>query len=405
MQNVFLGRQPILDAEERTHGYELLFRSTETNAYDPSMDGDCATARVLINSVMELGLERIVGEGLAFINLTDRFIASPQLLECLPPGRVVLEVLESVIATPSVLEGIARLKDLGYTIALDDFVRHEGNEALLALADLIKYDITDHAMADLERQVAEDRRCGRATLAERVETPEQFHRLREMGFEYFQGYHFARPTILRGATLKSDKLGLVQLLSLVNDPDTESEVLIEAVSRDVSLSVRALRFVNSAAGGLKREVSSIQQALALLGRETLRNWITLLVMSQDEDKPGELITMALVRARFCQLMAVHQHESDPAEQFTIGLLSLLDVLMDTAMETVLDSISASGRCRETLLDGKGDTALMLAAARHLESGVGAEGASADVQLDQHMLQAFQDSLIWTEEIRRNLAFA
>ena len=407
MTDSYLGRQPILGADERTFAYELLFRSTETNAYDPSVDGDQATARVLVNAIVELGLERIVGDRLAFVNLTERFIGNPDLLACLPAERVVLEVLETVRPTPEVIDGVRALKAMGYTIALDDFVHAPELEPLVALADIIKYDITEHDHDALERAIARDRAEGRRTLVERVETREEFERFRAAGVDYYQGYHFARPAIVKGSTLRPDRLSLMQLLALTNDPDTSSEALVEAVSRDVSLGVKALRFVNSVGAGLRTEVTSIQHALSLLGRATLRNWIALLMMSQCDDKPAELTVVGLVRARYCQLMAQREGLADPARHFTLGLLSVLDALMDSTMDEVLDGIGASADFRAILIDGEGRAGELLRSVHALERGGelpgGDEGGRGAI--GPAMLEAFQEAMIWAEETRRDMSVA
>ncbi len=402
MQASYLGRQPILDVDEATFGYELLFRSAETNSYDPSVDGDRATAQVLIGSVVELGLERLVGDSLGFINLTDCFLENPDLVSCLPPERVVLEVLETVRPTPAVIEGIATLKKRGYTIALDDFVDAHDLQALVMLADIIKYDITHYDMATLARQVTIDRAGRRRVLAERVETPEEFQQLKAMGFDYFQGFHFARPLVVKGATIASNRISLLQLLALVNDPSASNEDLVEAVSRDVSLSVRALRFCNSPATGLRREVTSIHQAISLLGRATLRNWITLLMMSHCDGKPDELTTMALVRARYCQLLCQSESCGDPSEYFTLGLLSLLNVLMDSTMESVLESICATTEFHAVLLHGEGRAGEMLRTVRFLETGHDLQARLGKLDITPAMLEAFQSALMWAEDIRRSL---
>ena len=402
MSDSYLGRQPILGADERTFAYELLFRSTETNAYDPSVDGDQATARVLVNAIMELGLERIVGDRLAFVNLTERFIGNPDLLACLPPERVVLEVLETVRPTPEVVDGVRALKALGYTIALDDFVSSPALEPLVALADLIKYDITEHDHDELERAIARDRAAGRRTLVERVETREEFERFRDAGVDYFQGYHFARPTVVKGTTVRPDRLSLMQLLALTNDPDTSSEALVEAVSRDVSLGIRALKFVNSVGTGLRTEVTSIQHALALVGRATLRNWIVLLMMSQCDDKPAELTVVGLVRARYCQLMAEREKLEDPARHFTLGLLSVLDALMDSTMGKVLEEISASADFHRILVDGEGRAGELLRSVRRLETGAELAAGDGVEPIGPEMLAAFQEAMLWAEETRREM---
>jgi len=367
MASFYIARQPILDAANATVGYELLFRSTETNAYDASVDGDAATARVLINTVVEAGLDSIVGNAQAFVNLTQRFLESPEALDLLTPGRCVLEVLEDVVVTDAVLAGVVALHAKGHTIALDDFVDPVQFAQLMPLAHLIKYDITQHSMQELERYRYEDAAAGRRSLAERVETLEQFEQLKSYGFHYFQGYYFAKPQIVSGTKLPQNKIAMLQLLAEINDGASTIDELAEMVSRDVALSVRVLKYVNSPLSGLRSEVTSIRHATLLLGREPIRNWVTLLVMAGMEDKPVELTKMALTRARFCQLMAQAQGLGDESMYFTIGLLSLMGALMNLELEAALHEIPISSVVRDQLLNGGGDGGAMLSLLGQLES--------------------------------------
>ncbi|MFK7855674.1 MAG: EAL and HDOD domain-containing protein [Granulosicoccus sp.] len=393
MTMFYIARQPILDEEGGTYGYELLFRSSNTNAYDPSVDGDTATSRVLSDAILECGIDGLVGNGYAFINLTARFFENPELLNLLPPRRCVLEVLETVDVTDKVVEGVKILRDKGHLIALDDFVDEERFSRLLPLAHIIKYDITDHSMDELTHYREVDAAAGRLSLAERVETHEEFECLRAAGFNYFQGYYFAKPRIMSGNRLPQNRVALVQLMAELNNPNATIDDLAEIVSRDVSLGVRTLKYINSPVTGLLADVTSIRHATVLVGREIIRNWVTLLIMTEMDDKPAELIKLVLSRARFCQLCAQHAGLEDDATYFTIGLLSLLDVLMDTEMSEALELISVNPQLREVLLNRSGKGGEMLNLLESLEKH------PIDVPMPEHMLHAgpiFQQSNLWAE---------
>ena len=237
MSSYFIARQPILDAGGNTYGYELLFRSSNTNAYDASVDGDTATSDVLFNAITEVGLESLVGKGLAFINLTNRFFENTELLDLVPPGLCVLEVLETVEVTDEVVQGVKKLRAAGHMIALDDFEDDERFERLLPLADIIKYDITQHTVEELALRRETDLAAGRLSLAERVETHEEFETLSGYGFNYFQGYYFAKPKIISGSKLPANRVALIQLIAEINNPESSIDDLAEIVGRDVSLSV------------------------------------------------------------------------------------------------------------------------------------------------------------------------
>lgn len=366
MASFYIARQPILDTAGNTYGYELLFRSTDKNTYDSSVDGDIATARVLINAILETGFQSLVGNGMGFINCTNRFLENPELLELLPAGRCVLEVLESVNVTDELVAGVTALKEMGHKIALDDFVDETRFQRLLPLADIVKYDVTEHSMEELVAYRQIDAAAGRLSLVERVESHEQFSAFKDAGFNYFQGYYFAKPRIISGAELPQNRMSLMQLLTQINDPGSTIEELADTVSQDVSLGLRTLRYVNSPMAGLVAKVSSIRHATILLGRETIKNWVTLLIMSDIDDKPAALIKMALTRARFCQLIAIDRKLEDDAMYFTIGLLSLLDVLMDTDLESALAVVSVNQHMKDQLMYRSGIGGEMLNGVEYLE---------------------------------------
>lgn len=393
MNEFYIARQPILDVQGNTFGYELLFRSTKKNAYDPGVDGDTATARVLINAIIEVGLESIVGKAKAFINLTGAFLENPELLDLLPPGNCVLEVLETVEVNDQVLEGVLSLLAKGHVIALDDFVDDRRFERLLPLAHIIKYDLTQHSMTELAALAVRDRQAGRMSLVERVETHEEYETLKAAGFHYFQGYYFAKPRVISGTKIPENRVALLKVLADINDPDSTIDEVAESVSRDVSLSLRTLKFANSPLNGLATKVTSVRHATVLLGRESIRNWATLLMMSGIDDKPPELMKMALARAKFCQLKAELDRHDDKAMFFTAGLLSLLDVLMDTDLENALQQLPITLTMRSQLIERDGAVGQLLDLLEQLENP----------HLDNtpvHIVEAgpmFYEATLWAEQ--------
>ena len=392
MTAFYIARQPILDNQGSTYGYELLFRSTEKNAFDPTIDGDAATASVLVNSIVEVGLDSIVGSSKAFINLTQKFIENPEMLDLLQPGSCVLEVLENVVVTDDVVAGVKALRERGHTIALDDFVDVEQFARLLPLAHIVKYDITQHSMEDLAKHRLKDAAAGRLSLAERVETLEEFEELKLAGFHYYQGYFFAKPKVISGNKLPQNKVAVLQLIAQFNDANTTIDELAETLSRDVSLSIRTLQFVNSPLCGFVNKVTSIRHAVVMLGREPIRNWVTLLAMSGIDDKPQELVKLALTRARFCQLVAMQKCLDDDAMYFTVGLLSLLGAMMDTELSVALEQITISEHVREQVLNGAGHGGQMLRLVEELEK------PTPVLDVDNCSIgPLYQQAICWSEE--------
>lgn len=390
MPQFFIGRQPVLNSEGDTIAYELLFRSSNINAFDTGVDGDSATSQVMLNSVVEFGLGKVVGNKLAFINLTTRFLEHPELVMFLPSDRVVLEVLETIELSEAVLKGIETLKAAQYTIALDDYSACDRLAELVPAADIIKYDISEYTIDQL-RKIAESRVGSHPKLlAECVETNEQFTMLRDAGFDYFQGYFFARPEVLSGKKIPTNKGILLHLLAQINNESVTIDEIANLISREVSLGVRALRYVNSPLSGLHHKVSSIKQATVLLGRETIRHWVTLLLIADLNDKPMELVNMALIRGRFCQLIAQNEGLDDSA-YFTAGLLSLVDVMIDIDMETVLDSISATNELRDVLQNRKGRASDILNVVEFFENNCAADAVPP---VTESMNDAYMESIYW-----------
>jgi len=309
MSDYFIARQPIFDRQRKLMAYELLFRNSTTNMMPQAVDRDAATAQVLSTSA-DIGLRDLVGGHRAFINLPERFIEEPDLLP-LPPDQLVLEVLETVELTPARIDGLRTLAQRGYTLALDDVIDCASYETVLPMMNIVKLDIPELPRDRWATEITRLKKQNCCVLAEKVETEEEFNSLLDLGCDLFQGYFFARPTVISGRRIAANKVGLLQLLAAVNDPDAEIDDLAQLISSDIGLSLRAMNFVNCAALALTRRIDSVREAVVYLGRERIRNIIALLLMARVDDKPTELMTMALVRGKFCELLAEESAHDDP----------------------------------------------------------------------------------------------
>ncbi len=394
MTQIFVGRQPLLDRSLHTIGYEILFRSNEREVNASIVDGDVATAQVVSQTLTDIGLDNLVGDKLAFVNITSQYLTNPDLLECLPLDRVVLEILEDVQPTAEVIDGVKRLRDLGYTIALDDFTPNGVTAPLRDLASIVKYDrdtIDDHTLCiEIERDHAE----GRRTVVERIETPEDHAAVERAGADYFQGYFFARPTTLVGASVPPNTLVLLRLVAEINRPDATITEVVDILIHDVSMSIKILRVINSAAHGLANPISSIQHAAVFIGRDRLRSLATLVLMASIDDKPLELVNIALTRAKFCELIAERRQLAPPVTSFAVGMLSLLDAMTNTAMPTILDQISVNDDIRSALLGQKGTLTDILNMATRLERLADGD----DEPLDHDLVRAYQHAMKWSTQI-------
>ncbi len=398
MSDIFIARQPIYDRKLYVYAYELLYRSSEKNQAD-IVDGDDATSQVMINALMEIGLPELVGQSLAFINLTERYI-----IEGLPPSlvqdNVVLEVLEDIKPGKEVIAGLKRLKALGYTIALDDFIYAENNRALIEFADIIKIDLTTLPGGELTEQVKILRPEGARLLAEKVETPEDFEYCKALGFDYFQGYFFCKPKIFKGEHTPTSRTAIMQLLTKLQDPELGFNELQALVVQDVSLSYRILRYINSAHFSVGQKVESMQQAISLLGLNTIKTWVTILAMSSVDDKPYELILTALIRAHMCEKLSANTSIS-AENAFTVGLFSALDAFIDKPLAEILVTLPLSDTLHHALLDKTGELGQMLSLVLTYERGQWNNLSTA--QYDSSTLRtAYLASIRWAGEISDSL---
>ncbi len=302
---------------------------------------------------MHIGIDTIVGSALAFINLPREFVVNEALTPMFS-DQTVLELHETIQGDDDVVAGLKRLKSAGYRIALDDFIYRKDLVPLIELADFIKIDISATSLANLEHQIARVKPFDARLVAEKVETHEAYQDCFDRGFEYFQGFFFCYPVMLTQKTLPSNKLVVLNLLGKLHDPATDSVELEQILMQDIALSYKLLRYINSAAFALRREVDSIKDAIILLGMDNLKNWLTLILMSRITDsKPAELIKTGIVRGKMCESLAEMTHPKIKHQMFTVGLFSVLDALMDQPLVDLLDNITLSTPIKLALLDRSG----------------------------------------------------
>lgn len=358
-----LARQPIFNRKMQVVAYELLCRSTEmTNG--KFNDGDMASSQVLLHTFTELSINSVVGDHLAFINFTRTLLLTP------PPfdkKQLVVEVLEGQRVDAQMLHSLKVLREQGYTIALDDFELSSETEGLVPYADIIKLDVLQLSAEKLLKHITYLKPLGITLLAEKVETYEMLEFCKDAGFDLFQGYFLARPKIIKGRKITENKQAVLQLLSVLHDPEVSIDKVERLISHDPMLSYKLLRLVNSAAFALPRTIDSLHQAITLLGLTIIKNWVNLLAMANLGDKPVELSIAALTRARMCEVIATVMNSQPRQESFfTVGLLSTLDAFMDAPLETLLGNISLSAPLNEALLNHLGDEGKVLDIVEHYE---------------------------------------
>ncbi len=347
---ILVGRQAIFDRRDRVVAYELLYRDRKGGPQGEAT-GEQASSRVMLYTFLDLGVERIVGPHQAFVNFTDDLIVN---LPAVPfePNRLVLEILEDAEVDDRLLRAVTDLSARGYMIALDDYALESKWDPLLPQVNIIKFDVSSIAEDGLGGRIEPLRARGTRLLAEKVETEAQYRFYRELGFDLFQGYYFYRPQIVKGRRLTENQLTVMQLLARINDPLVEIGELTQLIAQDASLSYKVLRYINSAALNLPRRVDSINQALVYLGLDRIRGLASLMALTGVNNKPVELLISALVRAQLCQYLA-RTEVADVSSCYTVGLLSILDQLLDMSMQDVLKELPLSERVKDALLHHRG----------------------------------------------------
>jgi EAL and modified HD-GYP domain-containing signal transduction protein len=341
MTNISVSRQPILNEDQIVEGYELIYPRGD-------VDDTLAAARVALGALSELGLEQLVGTSRAWINVTPEFLTRDLVLS-LPPERVVLELGPDIGIDQTMLDVVQGLKDRGYTIAADQFRLSPEIQPLLAVVDIVKLDMRALGPREVARHAFELRPFEVTLVADGVENGDDFKLAKAAGASLFQGFFFCRPHMLMGRQITPSRIAMLRLTSALQDPDIQLVDLERVISNDVALSYRLLKYINSAYFGLRSEVTSIKQALALLGLEPLRRWATLTIFAEVGDKPRELFVTALIRARFCENAGSHA-DGSPPELFTLGLFSVLDALTGTPMATALNDLPLAQKTRDALIE-------------------------------------------------------
>lgn len=359
--NIYVGRQPILDRNRALYAYELLFRSGNVEQAEFHCDVS-ATARVITSVFNELGLEQALGDAFGFINVSEDMLMS-EALELLPADKIVIELLETVPPKPAVIARARELVRKGFRLALDDVLDLEEDfKPLIEIASFIKIDLLGVAPDALPELVERFRPYSAKLLAEKVDSAEQARRCHELGFAYFQGYFFARPSVLSTRTLSAGETTLLRLLGMVIG-DADTSAMEPLIKQEPALLVNLMRITNSVGSGSKRQISTAREAITLLGRRQLQRWLQLLLFcTQGSGKAHTpLLNMVATRARTMELLAERcdMRDGDPDSAFLTGILSLLPALLGVSMDEVLKTLTVDRNIHSALTDGSGTLGALL----------------------------------------------
>lgn len=397
----YVARQPIVDVNREVYAYELLFRVGEDNCF-PDISPDEATSKILTATHLSLGIEEITGNKKAFINF-HRNALIYQFPTSLDANKVVIEVVETVDVDEALVAACKHIKGLGYPIALDDYDMDGKWESFIPFTSVVKIDITEIQHDLIPPLVKRFKSHNIKLVAERIETYEEFHKFKNMGFDYFQGYFFARPEIVRHRKLGPSSLTMMELLTLSNQPKLNLNDVNAIIERDPSLTYLLLRFINNPLINKRNKITSLKHALNFMGEIEVKKFISLLALAKLNDgQPHELMNMALVRAKFCELVFVtFKEQNNPLTGFLTGLLSMLDAMMEQSIDQLVNKIPLSDSVKEALCGKPGSLGDCLTLIRDFERAnwSGVKAFSVKYKIQQTQLHGFfNDAMKWANQV-------
>ncbi|WP_159820966.1 EAL and HDOD domain-containing protein [Colwellia sp. 20A7] len=397
----YAARQPILDINKKLFGYELLFRDSIDNVF-PDIDGDEATSKMIEASKFNMGISEFTNNKLAFINFTLETLIQGYP-EMLTNEEVVVEILETVKPGKKLLGLCKDLHSKNYIIALDDYEHQNVWIHFYPYIKIIKVDIQKTALSEVHKVIEATKDYPHIELlAEKVETYEEYEQAKQLGFTYFQGFFFARPEMVKTKNLSPSQIAMADLLYETSKPELDLAGITQVFERDVSLSYKLLRYANSAAFKRRSEVSTIKQALILLGSSELKRFLALMfAVTVNPEKPNELIKSALARAKFCELIAREMsYKIDVSIAFLTGLLSMIDAILDEKIEVILDKLPLTSEIKDPLLTRKGLMAAIIKLAELIEH---AEWDKTNIVMENliidktQTLKHYNEALAWADE--------
>ena len=390
MPKFSFARQPILNSSLELYAYEFLYRPIQ----DEAPQSHSITAEVIASSALDLGLKKAANNHFIFLNMLYDDLFSP-LIEALPSEQVILELLEDIQPDPKLVKRVQELSAKGFSFALDDFVYTPDWDPLIALASIIKFDLTVTSI-DINKALIEKLQpCDTLFLAEKIETFAEFEAYKDIGCKLFQGYFFCKPELVQGKAVSASTLAITKLLADINRTDISITDLESAVERDPNLTHMLLKYLNSANFSFKNPIERIKQAIVILGINETKKWVTLISLRSIPSKPLELIKHALVRAKLAELIALENTEKNPNSFFLMGLLSTIDALLDITMKEALKLMPLKDEILEALLEQKGEMGRVLSIIIDHEQQL-------NWPIDQDYSTQYIDACQWADDVTSSI---
>ncbi|TMX36526.1 EAL and HDOD domain-containing protein [Vibrio sp. Hep-1b-8] len=399
MKHSYIARQPILNKDKHTVGYELLFRDGPQNTF-PDIDPEQATSRLLSDHFLSTHYETL-GDKLGFVNFPYQSLIN-KVPTLFPSDSLIVEILENCAPTKELLQAVKEMSALGYKMALDDFVPTREWKTFLPYISLIKFDIRQVSIEKARIFILRLAGSNIEFLAEKVETYEEFEQAKSAGFDYFQGYFFSKPEMISRKSLEPSFMTVVQLLTEVSKPDMDYTAIEALITKDLTLSYKLLAFVNSSSIVCSK-IQSFKQALVYLGEEKLRKFISLVALASTQNsKPDYLYGLSIQRARYCELLASNlDAKLEPGHAFLTGMFSLLDSLLDRPLAQILEEISIDQTIKLAIIANEGilgDILTLTKAYEHAEWDE-VHQRCENIGLDHDILSECYDSSVkWTADL-------
>ena len=392
MSEIFVGRQPIYNRDLEIHAYELMSRAGRMDrSNDESVDDERASAKVILNAFLDIGIYKLVNGHVAFIRLAERFLNSEEDLP-FPPDAVILKIPSYMEINEQVLSGVHTLKNKGYKLAIDNYLQIEHLQPLASLADIIDLNVEQLSTEQLRTHIKTLRNQHSVLLADHVKTYDEYELCRDLGFDFIQGYFLSRPKIVAGQSLAPNQVSIMNLLSLLHNPETDTDTIDTVISQDVSLSYKILRLINSAFFNRATDIESIHHAIVMLGRKQLCTWASMMALTELSDKPREQIRIAMIRARYCERLAETAQLDASDSFFTVGMFSALDLITPLPLS---DSLIAA------LLNREGATGEALNCSLAQETGDWVNIRFADLPAAT-LSDIYLDAIRWTDDILKTI---
>ena len=396
MSEIHVGRQPIYNRELEIFAYELMSHGNDHTAPASAALADKATSQVIINAFMEIGIDNIVGKNTAFLKLAERFLSSDTPLP-LPPNKVILKIPSYIKVDQAVIEGVARLARAGFKLTLDNYLVHPHLQPLANMASMIDLNIENLDKPTLAAYIKILKKLHSSLLANYVKTYQEYEYCRDLGVNYFQGYFLSRPRIISGEVLATHKMSIMNLMATLHNPDTETDVIEQVITRDVSLSYKILKMMNSAFFKSPKKIDSIRHAVMMLGRNQLCMWASMMALTGMDDKPREQVQLTMIRAKNCELLAKKTGLKPLDSYFTVGMFSALDILMDRKLEDLIAPLPLANNIVKALLNREGELGAALNCTLAQETGDWLNIRFA--KLTTNELTAVNiESMQWAEEV-------